>query len=73
MDSLAGMIHERRARGEADQAAAKNAGGESGAPGFLGSRKRFWLLPFLLVTLLLLAAVLLAKGPAIIPFIYRSF
>jgi hypothetical protein len=30
-------------------------------------------LPFLLVTLLLLAAVLLAKGPAIVPFIYRNY
>jgi hypothetical protein len=73
MDSVAGMIRDRSPRGEGNQGLAKNAGGESDAPGFLGSRKRFWLLPFLLVTLLLLAAVLLAKGPAIIPFIYRSF
>jgi hypothetical protein len=39
----------------------------------IGSRKRFWLLPFLVVTLLLLAAVLLANGPAIVPFIYRTY
>lgn len=39
----------------------------------LGTRKRFWLVPFLLVTLLLLVAVLLAQGPEIVPFLYRKF
>jgi hypothetical protein len=38
---------------------------------FLGARRKFWLPPFVLVTLLFLGAVLLAKGPAIMPFIYR--
>lgn len=38
-----------------------------------GSRKRLWLVPFLLVTLLLLAAVLLSQGPEIVPFLYSKF
>jgi hypothetical protein len=38
---------------------------------FLGARKKFWLPPFVLVMLFFLGAVLLAKGPAIAPFIYR--
>lgn len=38
---------------------------------FLSVRKKFWLPPFLIVTLLLVGALLLAKGPAIAPFIYR--
>jgi hypothetical protein len=53
--------------------AGANSGGAPRRAGGLGSRKRFWLLPFILVPVLLLAAVLLAKGPAIVPFIYRSF
>ena len=43
------------------------------ARGFLGSRKLFWLVPFLLVTLLLLAAVLLSQGPEILPFLYSKY
>ena len=39
---------------------------------FLGDRKRIWLPPVVVVTLLLLGAVLLAKGPAIVPFVYRN-
>ena len=38
-----------------------------------GPRKWFWLMPFLLVTLLLLGAVLLSRGPEILPFLYSKF
>jgi hypothetical protein len=38
----------------------------------LTRNKRLWLPPFIIVTLLLTVAVLVAKGPAIIPFIYRT-
>ena len=39
---------------------------------FLARNKRLWLPPFLLVTLLLMVAVIVAKGPTVIPFIYRT-
>jgi len=66
------MIQDRHPREEENEAVVERAG-RSRVLGFLNSPKRFWLLPFLLVTLLLLAAVLLAKGPTIIPFIYKTF
>jgi hypothetical protein len=58
------MIYDRDAREVDNEAVAERAARRS--------RVRFLLLPFLLVTLFLLAAVLLAKGPAIIPFIYKT-
>lgn len=36
-------------------------------------RKKFWLLPILIVMLLLGALIVLAKGSAIAPFIYTLF
>jgi hypothetical protein len=72
-DSATDMIHDRHPTEDGNKAVTEKAGRGSRPLGFLGSRKPFWLLPFLLVTALLFAAVLLAKGPAIVPFIYRSF
>lgn len=40
---------------------------------FFGKRKKFWLLPVLLVMLLLGALVVLTQGSAIAPFIYTIF
>lgn len=40
---------------------------------FLGARKKFWLLPILLVMLLLGALLVLAQGSAVAPFIYTLF
>lgn len=40
--------------------------------GFLKVRKKFWLLPIILV-LLLFGVVILASGTAIAPFIYTLF
>ncbi|MEM1158625.1 MAG: DUF5989 family protein [Verrucomicrobiota bacterium] len=40
---------------------------------FLMSRKKFWLLPIIIVTVLLGGLLLLAKGSAIAPFIYTLF
>ena len=41
--------------------------------GFLRTRKKFWLLPMLLVLLLTGALVLLSSGTAAAPFIYTLF
>ncbi len=41
--------------------------------GFLATRKKFWLLPILLVLLLFGALVVLSSGSAIAPFIYTLF
>jgi len=41
--------------------------------GFLRSRKKFWLVPILVVMLALGALIVLAQGSAIAPFIYTLF
>lgn len=40
---------------------------------FLGARKRWWLLPILIVTALLGGLLVLAEGSAVAPFIYTIF
>ncbi|MCJ7500000.1 DUF5989 family protein [bacterium] len=40
---------------------------------FLKERKKFWLLPIILVLLLLGALIVLTQGSAIAPFIYTLF
>jgi len=40
---------------------------------FLRVRKKFWLLPIILVTLLLGGLLVLAQGSALAPFIYTLF
>lgn len=40
---------------------------------FLRARKKFWLLPLVLVMLVFGGLVILAKGSAIAPFIYTLF
>jgi hypothetical protein len=41
--------------------------------GFLRVRKKFWLLPIILVLLLFGALVVLTSGSAVAPFIYTLF
>ena len=41
--------------------------------GFLRKRKKFWLLPVLLVMALLGVLIVMAQGSAIAPFIYTLF
>jgi Family of unknown function (DUF5989) len=41
--------------------------------GFLRTRKKFWLVPILLVMLALGALIVLVQGSAIAPFIYTLF
>lgn len=41
--------------------------------GFLGQRKKFWLLPLILILLTFGTLVALAAGSAIAPFIYTLF
>lgn len=40
---------------------------------FLKVRKKFWLLPFILINVLLGGLLVLAKGSAVAPFIYTLF
>ena len=40
---------------------------------FMKIRKKFWLLPIILLMLLLGALIVLAQGTAIAPFIYTLF
>ena len=40
---------------------------------YMGARKKFWLLPLLLLLLVFGGLVVLAKGSAIAPFIYTIF
>jgi hypothetical protein len=40
---------------------------------FLRERKKFWLMPIILVLLLLGALIILTQGSAIAPFIYTLF
>jgi len=41
--------------------------------GFLKARKKFWLLPIIIVMLLLGALLIFAQGSAVAPFIYTLF
>jgi hypothetical protein len=41
--------------------------------GFMKERKKFWLLPIILMLLFLGALLVLAQGSAIAPFIYTLF
>ena len=40
---------------------------------YMAARKKFWLLPLLLVLLVFGGLIVLAKGSAIAPFIYTIF
>lgn len=40
---------------------------------FMRSRKKFWLLPIMLMMVLLGALIVLAQGSAVAPFIYTLF
>lgn len=40
---------------------------------FLKARKKFWLLPIILVMLMLGGLLILAQGSAVAPFIYTLF
>jgi len=40
---------------------------------FMRSRKKYWLLPVIILMLLLGALIVLAQGTAIAPFIYTLF
>jgi len=40
---------------------------------YMRARKKFWLLPLMLVLLLFGGLIILAKGSAIAPFIYTIF
>ncbi|MCG6873354.1 MAG: DUF5989 family protein [Gammaproteobacteria bacterium] len=41
--------------------------------GFMRERKKFWLLPIIIVMLLLGALLIFAQGSAVAPFIYTLF
>jgi hypothetical protein len=40
---------------------------------FLGARRKFWLLPVILVTVLIGGLLVLAQGSVVAPFIYTLF
>jgi hypothetical protein len=40
---------------------------------FLGARKKYWLLPVIIVTVLLGGLLILAQGSVVAPFIYTLF
>ena len=40
---------------------------------FMGERKKYWLLPIVVVMLLLGGLIVLAQGSAVAPFIYTLF
>ena len=40
---------------------------------FLGSRRKFWLLPIIIVTVLIGGLLILAQGSVVAPFIYTLF
>ncbi len=40
---------------------------------FMKARKKFWLLPIIVIMLLLGALIVLAQGSAVAPFIYTLF
>lgn len=41
--------------------------------GFMRERKKFWLLPIIIVLLLLSVLIVLTQGSAVAPFIYTLF
>lgn len=41
--------------------------------GFIRARRKFWLVPFLLVLILIGGLLIVAKGSAVAPFIYTVF
>ena len=41
--------------------------------GFLGARKKYWLLPIILVLMMFGGLLVLAQGSAIAPFVYTLF
>lgn len=41
--------------------------------GFMRERKKFWLLPFIIIMLLLGILIVLIQGTAVAPFIYPLF
>lgn len=41
--------------------------------GFLKARKKFWLMPILLIMLLLGVLIIMGQGSAIAPFVYTLF
>jgi hypothetical protein len=40
---------------------------------FLGARRKFWLLPIIMISVLLGGLLVLAKGSVVAPFIYTLF
>ena len=40
---------------------------------FMGARRKYWLLPIILITLLLGGLLVLAQGSVVAPFIYTLF
>jgi hypothetical protein len=40
---------------------------------FLGARRKFWLLPIIMITVLLGGLLVLAQGSVVAPFIYTLF
>lgn len=40
---------------------------------FLGARRKYWLLPIILISVLLGGLLVLAQGSAVAPFIYTLF
>jgi hypothetical protein len=40
---------------------------------FLGARRKYWLLPIIIVTVLLGGLLVLAQGSAVAPFVYTLF
>lgn len=40
---------------------------------FLGARRKYWLLPIMLITVLLGGLLVLAQGSVVAPFIYTLF
>ena len=40
---------------------------------FLGARRKFWLLPIIMISVLLGGLLALAQGSAVAPFIYTLF
>jgi hypothetical protein len=40
---------------------------------FLGARRKFWLLPIIIVTVLIGGLLVLAQGSVVAPFIYTLF
>ena len=40
---------------------------------FLGSRRKFWLLPIIIITVLIGGLLVLAQGSVVAPFIYTLF